>query len=144
MSRVSLLDPKPRGEVLIGDRREDLLVFPLVTVLALEQVDRWAICKAACKHCWGDHGGWKPLFSSWTCRGGVCTRQAAHPVLATKHKHLCPAVTCQPCCLVSCGGRAFQRCVSCSARLPSLSTLVTSGPLLSVEPDSDCGLLSGF
>ena len=45
----------------MGDGREDLLLFPPVTVLALEQVGRWAICKAACKHCWGDHGGWKPL-----------------------------------------------------------------------------------
>lgn len=43
---------------------------------------------------------------------------------ATEHKHLCPSVTCQLCCLVSCGERAFQRpCVSCLALLPSLSHL---------------------
>lgn len=42
---------------------------------------------------------------------------------ATQHKHGCPAVTYQLCCLASCGEQAFHHSVSCLALLSSLSHL---------------------
>lgn len=119
VNQVSLLDPKPpllRGKV--KKRKKTYSCFAdCKLLLAVEQVGQPAIRKAALTQDCSDDGGGHASHPGHSEGLSISDRRPSLP------QHLCPSVTCQLCCLVSCGQRAFQHSASCLALFPSLSHL---------------------